>query len=226
MPGIYSEEDLVLLRQKMNQHFSVDEIKALCFDSGVDPEELGGRTSPKSNLVINLITYLRRRDRLESLFQVCEKARPDVSWRLPPQIHTRPNGLRIFLCHASQDKSIVRELYRKLLASGFQPWLDEEKLLAGQDWELEITRAIRESHVIIVCLSRESVSKTGFVQKEIRFALDRALEQPESAIFLIPVKLTPCEVPIRLKTFQWVNYYEENGYQNLVRALRARADKS
>ncbi len=96
---------------------------------------------------------------------------------------------------------------------------------AGQDWELEITRAIRESHVIIVCLSQKSVSKTGFVQKEIRFAMDRALEQPEGAIFLIPLKLSPCETPLRLEKFQWVNYYEENGYQNLVRALHARADK-
>jgi hypothetical protein len=62
------------------------------------------------------------------------------------------------------------------------------------------------------------------VQKEIRFALDRALEQPEGAIFLIPLKITPCDLPLRLKSFQWVNYYEENGYQNLVRALNARAD--
>jgi len=120
---------------------------------------------------------------------------------------------------------IVRELYRKLLVSGFEPWLDEEKLLPGQDWELEITKAIQESHVIIVCLSQEFVSKAGFVQKEIRFALDRTLEQPEGAIFLIPVKLNPCEVPLRLRTFQWVDYYEENGHENLLRALRVRAEK-
>jgi len=37
--------------------------------------------------------------------------------------------LRVFLCHASQDKPIVRELYQRLFAEGWiDPWLDEEKL--------------------------------------------------------------------------------------------------
>jgi len=51
--------------------------------------------------------------------------------------------LRIFLCHASQDKLIVRELYQRLLAEGWiDPWLDEEKLLPGQDWDMEIEKAV------------------------------------------------------------------------------------
>jgi len=50
--------------------------------------------------------------------------------------------LKVFLCHASQDKPIVRELYRRLNAEGWiDPWLDEEKLLPGQDWDLEIEKA-------------------------------------------------------------------------------------
>jgi hypothetical protein len=36
--------------------------------------------------------------------------------------------LRVFLCHASQDKPIVRELYQRLLAEGWiDPWLGEFK---------------------------------------------------------------------------------------------------
>jgi hypothetical protein len=46
---------------------------------------------------------------------------------------------RIFLCHASEDKAQVREVYRRLAAiQGFEPWLDEENLLPGQIWENEI----------------------------------------------------------------------------------------
>jgi hypothetical protein len=34
---------------------------------------------------------------------------------------------RIFLCHASEDKSHVRDAYQRLAAiPGFEPWLDEE----------------------------------------------------------------------------------------------------
>ena len=50
--------------------------------------------------------------------------------------------LRVFLCHSSQDKPIVRELYQRLNAeSWIDPWLDEAKLLPGQDWDMEIEKA-------------------------------------------------------------------------------------
>jgi hypothetical protein len=75
------------------------------------------------------------------------------------------------------------------LSDGFQPWLDEEDLLPGQEWAREIARAVRTCDVIIVCLSRTSVTKEGFVQKEIRQALDIADEKPEGTIFVIPVSL-------------------------------------
>jgi formylglycine-generating enzyme required for sulfatase activity len=131
--------------------------------------------------------------------------------------------LRVFLCHSSGDKPAVRELYQCLCAEGIDAWLDEEKLLPGQDWPLEIPKAVRASDVVIVCLSKKSVTKTGYVQKEIKFALDVADEQPEGAIFLIPARLEECDVPDRLSRWQWVNLYEARGQERLMRALRARA---
>jgi formylglycine-generating enzyme required for sulfatase activity len=110
-----------------------------------------------------------------------------------------------------------------LRADGFQPWLDEEDLLPGQDWRLEIPNAVRVADVVIVCLSRASISKTGYVQEEIKLALDAADQQPEGAIFLIPLKLEDCDIPTRLRRWQWVNFFEEKGYDKLTRALRARA---
>lgn len=104
-----------------------------------------------------------------------------------------------------------------------EPWLDEENILPGQDWEREITKAVRTVDAVIVCLSRESISKTGYVQKEIRFALDKADEQPDGVIFIIPLKLEECEVPHRLRRWHWVNYFEAQGYERLLRALQSRA---
>jgi hypothetical protein len=41
-------------------------------------------------------------------------------------VDNRP--LRVFLCHSSNDKPAVRELYQKLRAEAWiQPWLDEEE---------------------------------------------------------------------------------------------------
>ena len=132
-------------------------------------------------------------------------------------------SLRIFLCHASSDKPKVRDLYHRLRSDGFDVWLDEENLLPGQDWQQELPKAVRQSDVVIVCLSRGSINKEGYVQKEIRFALDAADEKPEGIIFLIPLKLEDCEVPERLSRWQWVNLFERMGYDKLLRALRNRA---
>lgn len=84
--------------------------------------------------------------------------------------HARPRKLRVFLCHASQDKPIVRELYKRLNYEGWiDPWLDEEKLYPGQDWDLEIEKAVEAADAVNVFLSNNSVTKEGYVQREIRF---------------------------------------------------------
>lgn len=134
---------------------------------------------------------------------------------------TRP--LRVFLCHASEDKAAVRVLYRRLKALGIDPWLDEEDLVAGQDWEFQIRKAVRDADIVLACLSERGVGKTGFVQREIKLALDVAEEQPEGAIFIVPLKLNECVVPERLRQWHWVDYFEERGHENLLRALRERA---
>jgi hypothetical protein len=131
-----------------------------------------------------------------------------------------------FLCHTSDDKPKVRELYQQLRKDGFNPWLDEENLLPGHDWQLEIQKAVRESDIIIVCLSKVSINKTGYVQKEIKYALDIADEQPEGTVFIIPLKLEECNVPERLRKWQWVNLFTDNGYQRLILSLNTRIAKT
>ena len=69
---------------------------------------------------------------------------------------SEPRKLRVSLCHASQDKPFVRELYQKLNAARYgddkdwiDPWLDEEKLYPGQDWELEIEKAFEAADAVV-----------------------------------------------------------------------------
>jgi len=142
-----------------------------------------------------------------------------------PTSNPSPRPLRVFLCHASTDKPAVRDLYQRLSQEGFiQPWLDEEDLVPGQDWQLEIPKAVRTSDVVLVCLSPQSITKAGYVQKEIKFALDVADEQPEGTIFLIPIRLEACDVPERLQRWHWANLFEARGYERLLRALKRRAE--
>ena len=110
---------------------------------------------------------------------------------------------RVFLCHASEDKAYVRWVYDELVRAGFDAWLDEKNLLPGQNWEYEIPRALRASAAVIVFLSRTSVSKRGYVQREFRLAFDALQEIPQGQIFVIPVKLDDCDVPEMFRNLHW-----------------------
>lgn len=133
--------------------------------------------------------------------------------------------LRVFLCHSSGDKPVVRLIYRWLAAqNGVKPWLDEEDLLPGQEWEREIRSAVRSADLILVCLSSTSVNKAGFLQREIKLALEVANEQPPGAFFIIPIRLEECEVPEDLRKWQWFDYYNLKGHERLIRALAVRAE--
>jgi TIR domain/Effector-associated domain 2 len=133
--------------------------------------------------------------------------------------------VNIFLCHSSDDKPKVRELYHRLIKDGFRVWLDEVSLLPGQDWRNEIEIAIEKTDVIIVCLSINSVTKEGFVQREIRIALDLAEEKSEGSIFIIPVCFEDCEVPRSLRKLQFLNYNEGSNYPSLLAALNLKASQ-
>lgn len=133
-----------------------------------------------------------------------------------------PYPLQIFLCHSIADKPLVRELYSRLKADGYKPWLDEIDILPGQDWQREIPIAVRASDIVLVCLSPNAVTKEGYIHKEIRFALDAADEQPEGDIFIIPVRVKDCVVPPRLSRWQWVNLYDTDGYERLRQGLARR----
>jgi hypothetical protein len=122
----------------------------------------------------------------------------------------------------------VRELYQKLRAeSWIEPWLDEEELYPGQDWNMEIEKAVETADAIIVCLTKNSINKEGYVQRELRLVLDIALTKPEDTIFVIPLRLEECELPRRLRAWQYADYFEgqrERAFQRLLVSLKRRAD--
>ncbi len=138
--------------------------------------------------------------------------------------------LRVFLCHAKEDKLIVHELYKQLNAEGWMDvWLDEVKLLPGQNWDMEIEKAVEAADAVIVCLSNNSVTKEGYVQAEMSFILDIARTKPEETIFVIPLRLDDCIVPRRLRLYQYVDYFPKShrktSYQRLLESLKLRVEK-
>jgi hypothetical protein len=132
--------------------------------------------------------------------------------------------LKVFLCHAHSDAVAVRDVYHRLINDGVDAWLDKEKLLPGQDWELEIRKAVRSADIVVVCLSKR-FNQAGFRQKEVRLALDTAMEQPEGEIFIIPARLEECDTLNSLSQWQWVDLFEESGYRRLMLAFHEKAKR-
>ena len=138
----------------------------------------------------------------------------------PPTGASAQAAAQIFLCYARQDEDAVRELYQRLSAAGFKPWMDQEDIYPGEQWQGSIERAIEQADFFLACLSTHAVSRRGFLQREIKTALDRWQEKLHSDIYLIPARLEPCEVPEELRNFQWVDLYQERGWTRLLRALQ------
>ena len=131
--------------------------------------------------------------------------------------------LKVFLCHASENKPIVKNLYDDLVAAGYEPWLDSEVLLPGMDWDREIKLGLEASDAVIVCVSSLLVDKEGYIQRELRLAQDFQLQKPPGTIFLIPLRLDDCKTPYELREIQWGDYSAPDGFEKLVRSLNMRA---
>ena len=129
---------------------------------------------------------------------------------------------RPFISYAREDRETAVRLRNDLLRLGATPWIDAVDLLAGADWQLAISRALRESSHVLVLLSQHSVNKRGYVQKEVREALDILDEFPPDKIFIIPVRLDSSEPGhVKLRTLHWVDMFNgyDAGLEQIARSL-------
>ena len=134
-----------------------------------------------------------------------------------------------FLCYAKENSAAVREFRERLKAEDWiDPWFDEEDILPGQMWEESVIEAVHQSHAVIIFLSSIAVRTEGFFHKELKLALDTAAEKPDGTIFIIPIRLDVCDVPERLRPYQYIDYFGDEAhkdrvYSSLISALKIRA---
>ena len=130
--------------------------------------------------------------------------------------------MKVFISYAREDIEIARKLRDDLEKAGIKTWLDKEDLLPGQKWRDVISREIRESSYFIALLSSGSLSKHGFVQSELKKALDALKEFPSDQIFVIPVRIDDCKPQDeQLQNLHWADLFPsyENGLNKILRAL-------
>lgn len=103
-----------------------------------------------------------------------------------------------FISYVRQDAANVDRLQSALTAIGIEVWRDTESLWPGQDWEIQIRRAITEqSLVFIACFSENSESReTSYQREELVLAVDQMRQRSPDALWLIPVRFSDCNIPV------------------------------
>ncbi len=169
-------------------------------------------------------SYLKIADQIRQMIQISELNNEKKAPELDSKVYKET---KIFLAHASEDKDAIHQLYVRLKSHGFRPWLDEIDLIPGQNWQLEIPKAIQNCDIFIACLTKRAIAKEGYVQKEFRMALNAYAQKPPGSIYLMPVKLDDCNIPeiqlpqlgVDLRDIQWLDLWKEGGFERLVDAI-------
>src|SRR5947209_2004708 len=132
---------------------------------------------------------------------------------------------RTFLSYAREDLASAQRLNDDLSSIGVAMWFDEHSLRAGNPWKALIAEQIRKSRFFLALISRSSVNKRGYVQKEVREALAYAEELPPGDDFIIPIRLDNSIPRHRaLHDFNWVDLFPdyETGLTRLVKRIAPR----
>lgn len=126
---------------------------------------------------------------------------------------------KVFVSYANPDLDMAKALVGFLKSAGVKTWFDKDDLLAGQDWDAEIAREIRECAIVLVCLSSKAIPRRGYFHKEMRTALDVAMTIPPKQLYMMPFKLDQCEIPDELARYHVADLFEENSADILLKSL-------
>ncbi|MCP4107089.1 MAG: toll/interleukin-1 receptor domain-containing protein [Desulfobacteraceae bacterium] len=117
------------------------------------------------------------------------------------------SNIKVFISYAREDYEIALKIYSDLKRSDVKPWLDQEDIYPGENWEKSTIKAIEDCNYFLALLSPNSVSKKGFFQKELKTAFDVAGKHPEGKIFIIPACIDYCLLPDMFQHIQYVNLF-------------------
>ena len=185
--------------------------------------EIGEATGISSTSVVNYyLDQLERMGRIERQRKIIRGVKLnenlETSTSIPESIKLEISR-KAFISYAREDLSYAQQIYSLLKDNNISPWLDYFDLIPGQDWDMKIQKEIETSDYIIICLSNHSVTKKGYIQKEIRKALSVLEEFPEGDIYLIPIKLDDCNVPTSLLAKQWLDWNEPDSQKKLLKVF-------
>jgi hypothetical protein len=113
--------------------------------------------------------------------------------------NARRRSCDVFLSYSSPGQPWIRQFIDALSANGVSEWFDAHDILPGERWQAQIERALRESRVLILVLTPDSVQKPWTF-----FELGAALADGKRIVPVLSADVDPSEIPAVVRQFQFV----------------------
>lgn len=105
---------------------------------------------------------------------------------LPPSREMPENA--IFISYAREDLVAVQRLKATLDAAGLTTWFDFDRLEGGDDYDRKISANIARCSFFMPVISANTQQRLeGYFRREWSYAVDRARNIAEGAVFILPV---------------------------------------
>lgn len=124
---------------------------------------------------------------------------------------------KIFVSYVRENTEEIDRICKRFKIEGIDYWLDRDQIEPGKIWKQAIKDAINDGAFFLACFSKEFVAKNqSYMNKELLLAVDILTTKPYDSGWLIPIKLSPCEIPDidiggnkTLRDIQYLNFHED-----------------
>lgn len=132
----------------------------------------------------------------------------------------------IFISYASPDRERVLPFFDWLEKQDFNVWIDCRRIKPGQNWDFEIKFALDKATVVLMFISKNSYIRRGYVQRELKIALNKLSEKLIDDIYIIPVRLDDSvQVPEELKGIQYISATDSQCREQIADALHHQLER-
>ena len=140
----------------------------------------------------------------------------------------------VFISYMRENRDQVERIRSRIEDIGVEVWIDTQNIRPGEDWERATRRGIEDSSCCLVCFSREFQAKErSFMHEELRLAVLEARNRGPDRRWLLPILLSPCEIPdyeigadLRLGKLERIDLTPdwEDGMERILIALQPLAE--
>lgn len=119
----------------------------------------------------------------------------------------------VFLSYSRLDKKFASKLVNDLHKNQILVWHDQTDIKPGSLWDNEIEKALENSDTFIVVISNNSINSKN-VLDEISYAIEENKE-------IIPIKISNCNIPLRMRRFQFLDFESDykQGFTSLIQSI-------